>query len=296
VPLILLLVTVARAGEPAGNVAVLLERDGAAPRTPAEVRVDAVELSFVPKMQLAAPGSTLLVRNRDDETHSAHGGRARHTIFNHATVPLGREARLPLDAPGLTTLTCDLHTYMRAWVVVTRIPYGAVTGRDGRAQVEAPPGRYRVRLVAPDRDHAVAGAEPGEIVTEVSIASADQTLALALPARQVEPVRAPVVRAPLPPPRSPPAWFYPKPARWPTSTAGALTASAIAIALGFLLAIGNLRLARRMRWSLGAAVVIGTLLAGAAGLLFIFGLDAAVATALGFGLFAGTAIFSATWR
>ena len=77
--------------EPAARAAVLLEGDGA---KVAEAAVDGVWISFVPKVQIVAPGSTLVLRDRDDESHSVHAWLGGETLFNVATVPrVGSSAR-----------------------------------------------------------------------------------------------------------------------------------------------------------------------------------------------------------
>src|SRR5258706_898409 len=136
---------------PAARAVVLF--DGAVPAAaPRIARVDEVWLSFSPKVQVVAPGSTLLFRDRDDESHTVHAWYRGHTLFNRASVPKGEEQRLTLDAPGVVTLTCDLHPEMRAFVVVSASPRSAVTDFDGRFSLDAAPGTYHAHVWRWDAD------------------------------------------------------------------------------------------------------------------------------------------------
>jgi hypothetical protein len=49
--------------------------------------------------------------------------------------------------PELVTITCDLHSWMKSWVVVAEHPYYAVTDAAGAYRIAGvPPGRYRLRM------------------------------------------------------------------------------------------------------------------------------------------------------
>jgi plastocyanin len=287
--------------ESEGNVGVILDAlDGdTPPAAPAERRLDEVWLSFVPKVQVAPVGSTLRLDNHDDESHTVHGFFGRRTLFNLATVPRGQEQRVVLDRPGVVTVACDLHSYMRAYVLVTRSAFSAVSATDGTFAIEGvPPGRYRVRVWRPHDPGAVDG-EPGAVFTEVDVGAAAPPLLLRLPPAPPDPMshemRQIVAHHDEHRPR-PPAWLHAPTGEWPTRTGWVLFVSALGIVGGILLAIGNLRLAAQRGWSLGVAVVTNCGLAFLAGVMVVVGLHGAVATALGFGLFIGTVIFGAEER
>jgi hypothetical protein len=282
----------------APNVAVIL--DGAVPvPPPRDGQLEEVWLSFVPKVQVLPVGSTLTFRNRDDESHTVHASFEHQTLFNLASVPRGQEQRVALPRVGVVTVACDLHAYMRAWVLVTRSPYAAVSGADGRFAVDnVAPGRYTVRAFRPG-DPTPAG-EPGRAVTTVEVGDATAELTLRLPRRAEDdavpppaPAHTGAHGAPRPP-RSPIArWLEAPRTTWPRTTAAVLALSALAIAAGLLGAIANYRLAARRGVSKLVALLIGCGAAFLAGLLVLVGLHGAVATALGFGLFIGTVIFGA---
>ncbi len=103
---------------------------------------------FVPHVQAVSVGQFLVLKNTDPILHTAHahfpgGGQPD---FNVGLYP-GRVSRKPLVAPGLVEIRCEVHPWMRAYVVVTSHPYHAVTDLYGAYLIDGiPPGKYRVRI------------------------------------------------------------------------------------------------------------------------------------------------------
>jgi len=287
---------VLRGGRPLPHAAVLIDAPGA-PLPPLTARVDEVELSFVPKMQVAPIGSTLRVKNADVEAHTVHGVAAGRTLFHRASVPGEPEAAVALPVASLVTLTCELHSYMRAFVVVTGTRFFAVTDLEGRFRIAGvPAGPHPVRVVPPDP----APPSPGEPGQTVAIADPAQPGPLEITLAPVVP--EPEAALPAGPPHRHthtrlPDWLTRLGSRpaFPSSKLAVLLLSALGIVVGMFAAIANLRLARRRRWPLGLAVFTGGVLALLLGMTFLVGLHGAIATALGFGAFIGTALFGASY-
>src|SRR5579871_146260 len=268
------------AGEPAWRVAVLLDGDAPAAE-PSAARLDVVWYSFVPKVQVVAPGSTLTLENHDDASHTAHARLNGVTVFHVATVPRrdGAPLTVTLPAEGAVRVACEMHDSMHALVVVSRSRFHAVTDEEGRFAVDGvPPGRYRVRAVWWGAPPHPSGEEPGDVFATVEVREgASAALDLDLPAS----ARAEERRATHPlaaGDRSrPPADYRPRPS-WPTGVAVYFAAFA-ALAAGLAAAVGALRLGRRRKWPLLASVMVGCALAFTAGVLYLAGLHGAVATA-----------------
>jgi plastocyanin len=280
-------------GEPVARAAVLVEGDASQPRN---AKVDEVWISFVPKVQVVAPGSTLTIADRDDESHTAHAWLGGKTLFNRASVPDEPPQTVALDTVGVVTLTCDIHRAMRAYVLVSRARASAVTGVDGTFELELGPGRYTARVWRFDDEDDVAsppGVEPGRAFRELD-AARPWTFRVP-PARRAAP--PPPMAAPLEP--EPPLTVGSTGFRqfqaiggWPRGP-WALVLAALTMAGGVLAAFGAIRLAARRGWSLLVPVSFGLSLAGASAALIYLGLNGAVGAALGLGTLIGTAVFAA---
>jgi plastocyanin len=125
------------------NVVVRVEVPGLkAP--PATLVLDQRGCRYLPRVQAAAPGSTLELRNGDPVLHNVHGYAGVATAFNvPMPTPGGKTPRL-LARPGVIRVACDVHAWMSASIVVTETPHVAVTGAGGRFRLEGvPPGSWQ---------------------------------------------------------------------------------------------------------------------------------------------------------
>jgi hypothetical protein len=154
-----------------GRAVVLLESDAPA-QGARTVRLHAAGDYFVPRVQIAPLGSTLVVRNDDGWLHNAHGRTHVGTIFNRPTIPSAEAQRLLLSRVGLVTITCDIHSGMHAYVVVTRAPYAARTLADGTFELRGvAKGSYRVRVwrVPAGVAFTDTGREVGDVVKTIGV-------------------------------------------------------------------------------------------------------------------------------
>ncbi len=109
--------------------------------------LDNRECRFVPHVQAASVGQWLMVRNSDPILHTAHAHfKSGQPDFNLGLYP-GKVSRKPLVSPGIVTIVCDVHPWMRATIVVTEHPYHAVTDILGEYEIrDIPPGNYRLKV------------------------------------------------------------------------------------------------------------------------------------------------------
>jgi plastocyanin len=112
------------------NVVVRVEVPGARAE-PHPLTLDQRGCRYVPRVQAAAPGSTLTLRNGDPVLHNVHGYAGAATAFN---VPMpfqdGRTSRT-LTRLGAIRVGCDVHEWMAAAVLVTETPFVTVSGKGG---------------------------------------------------------------------------------------------------------------------------------------------------------------------
>jgi plastocyanin len=126
--------------------------------------VEQADCMYTPHMRGAVAGQTLTVRNLDRTLHNIHTYRDGETWFNRAHPNGGDDVLRELpDEPKIVKLTCDIHPWMRAFVVVSPHPFFAVTGADGAFTIDrVPPGSYPVEAWHPHYGPKTARVEVGE--------------------------------------------------------------------------------------------------------------------------------------
>ena len=131
------------------NVVVTLHGPGLERRTPSphSIQLDNIGCRFAPHVQAAPAGSRLLLLNSDVILHDAHARIGALTLFNDG-LPRWRRVVRTLRRPGVIKVICELHhAWMKAYIVVTRNRFFAVTDARGRYAIDGvPPGSYEARF------------------------------------------------------------------------------------------------------------------------------------------------------
>jgi hypothetical protein len=137
-------------GPSVANESLLVNRDGGVQNTviilrpmnrqtraqPASIVLDNRNCAFSPRIQVAALGSELRLKNSDPILHTVHGRLGRETLFN-VGLPRWRQVTKSLTRSGVIRIDCDvLHTWISAAILVTASPYHALTDQHGRFAVE----------------------------------------------------------------------------------------------------------------------------------------------------------------
>jgi plastocyanin len=155
-------------GRPASDTVVLLQpagRPAAAAAPPAEpVLIVQKDIRFQPYVTVLAPGSTVRFINRDSFDHhvrSQAGGPlgsvppVKDFEFRLAAFKGGGKeasADLEFENEGSVVLGCHIHGSMRGHILVSAVPFRAVTDAAGAAVLEGlPDGAAEVRLWHPDQ-------------------------------------------------------------------------------------------------------------------------------------------------
>jgi plastocyanin len=114
----------------------------------AEVELDQHGCRFMPHVVVLPAGATLVSRNSDGIMHNLHTFSKANPSINKAqpgfkkTMPIST-----LKTPETIKVQCDMHGWMRAWIVVTDTPYTVVTDATGRFQLpEVPAGTYTLKF------------------------------------------------------------------------------------------------------------------------------------------------------
>jgi plastocyanin len=110
------------------------------------VQMDQEQCVFVPRVVVVPVGGTVEFLNTDRLLHNLHSDSTGNPKFNR-TQPRGRTIPIALKEPEIIRVDCDLHPWMRAWVVVADHPFYAVTNAQGEFMLDnVPPGEYTLKL------------------------------------------------------------------------------------------------------------------------------------------------------
>ena len=110
------------------------------------VQVDQEQCVYVPRVVIVPVGGTVDFLNSDRLLHNLHSVSTENPSFNR-TQPKGRTVPITFKKPEIVRIDCDLHTWMRAWVVVAEHPFYVVTGPNGEFSLDnVPPGKYTLKV------------------------------------------------------------------------------------------------------------------------------------------------------
>jgi len=116
------------------------------PNAPVKAEMDQKACSFVPRVVLVPVGGTVEFLNSDRLLHNLHSASKDNPTFNR-TQPRGRAIPIAFAKPEIVRVDCDLHSWMRAWVVVADHPFYALTGEAGEFELPSvPPGKYTLQI------------------------------------------------------------------------------------------------------------------------------------------------------
>ncbi len=114
---------------------------------------------FVPHVMVVAPGAEFKVTNSDDCHHNVRCRSELNPECNNVVEPRS-DAVLQFPEPERLLIRCEMHPWMRCWVVVATNPYFAVTGEDGTFKIDKiPAGTYKLTAW-----HETLGEQTREVV------------------------------------------------------------------------------------------------------------------------------------
>jgi plastocyanin len=115
--------------------------------TPKEpVTIDQKGCWFIPRVMGIQTGQTFQVTNSDPVTHNIHPRPHFNREWNQSQGPGEPPLERHFMSPDIMVrIKCNIHSWMHAWVGVVDNPYYAVTGADGKFDLQnLPPGNYTV--------------------------------------------------------------------------------------------------------------------------------------------------------
>ncbi|MBI4523652.1 MAG: hypothetical protein HY695_07555 [Deltaproteobacteria bacterium] len=109
-------------------------------------KMDQKQCMFVPRVVLVPVGGNVEFLNSDRLLHNVRSGGKENPPFNRAQ-PHARTISITFKTPEFLRVDCDLHSWMRGWVIVAEHPFYAVTNGQGEFFLDnVPPGRYTLRI------------------------------------------------------------------------------------------------------------------------------------------------------
>lgn len=103
--------------------------------------------SFVPHVLVVPAGEQFFTGNSDGILHNVHMRSESNRPINRSQPGPVQKLPMRLRHPGIVRVKCDVHPWMRAWIVVAAHPYYAVTESDGSFVLEGvPPGTYTLEV------------------------------------------------------------------------------------------------------------------------------------------------------
>jgi plastocyanin len=116
------------------------------PTSPAKVEMDQQSCVFVPRVVIVPSGGTVEFLNSDRLLHNLHSASNENPTFNR-TQPRGRVIPVVFSKPEIVQVNCDLHSWMRSWVVVAEHPYYVLSNDTGEfVMPNVPAGKYTLQV------------------------------------------------------------------------------------------------------------------------------------------------------
>jgi len=107
---------------------------------PAAAVLDNTGCRFQPHVVFVQTGQELVVKNSDTVGHNSNIATVKNPPSNNL-IPAGGETTVKFAADEAipAQVTCNIHPWMKAWLVVRPNPYAAVSGADGSFVIEGVP-------------------------------------------------------------------------------------------------------------------------------------------------------------
>src|ERR1700757_2122693 len=101
--------------------------------------------AFFPHILAIQIGTAVDFPNSDPIFHNVFSTYEGQVFDLHLYAPK-TSRRVVFRRPGIVHVFCNVHESMNAVIAVLPTPYFAVTGADGRFQIQVPAGNYRVQI------------------------------------------------------------------------------------------------------------------------------------------------------
>ncbi len=102
-----------------------------------KVVLDNKNCRFEPHVAFVQVGQEIIIRNSDTVGHNSNVATVKNSPSNNL-IPAGSEvtAKFATDEAIPAQVTCNIHPWMKAWLVVRPNPYAAVSKADGTFEIK----------------------------------------------------------------------------------------------------------------------------------------------------------------
>ena len=110
-----------------------------------EYKLDQKQCQYEPHVIAIPVNSELKIHTSDPINHNIHTYSFENDPINIMFLP-GQDAySQEMEEAEIIKVECDLHNWMRAWIVVTPNAYSTVSDSDGSFEIpDVPPGKYKL--------------------------------------------------------------------------------------------------------------------------------------------------------
>ena len=110
------------------------------------ITIDQIGCMYTPHVNAVMTGQKVLIKNSDQTLHNVNSQSKINDSFNSAQpagVPDIEKSFSSAEDPFY--IKCDVHPWMKAWVMVSNHPYFAVTDDSGKYKIDnVPSGTYEI--------------------------------------------------------------------------------------------------------------------------------------------------------
>ncbi|MCH7995220.1 MAG: carboxypeptidase regulatory-like domain-containing protein [Planctomycetes bacterium] len=111
------------------------------------ITLDQKGCRFRPHIVVVPKDVPLRILNSDGVLHNVHLFAKKNEPFNRSMPGRVKELSVTFDYKERIRVGCDVHKWMSGWIVVSKHPYYAVTGKDGAFRFDnVPAGSYSVEI------------------------------------------------------------------------------------------------------------------------------------------------------
>ena len=130
------------------------------------VEIDQKLCEFLPYATAIHQDQTLVFKSSDPVGHNVHLSPFSNAAFNTSISPNGQIEKKFVAERRVIPLACDIHPWMKGWIMVFDHPFFAITSTDGSFEIKGvPPGEQNLVIWQAAVGYATPGLAKGMPVT-----------------------------------------------------------------------------------------------------------------------------------